>query len=447
MFSPFKDLKVDGFSVEDIEWLQENSVSEGLYIEYKSRLVKQEKIANSIASFANTYGGWYIVGVEASKETNTPTAIPGISLKESRDPLATIREAVKEYLDPTPAFFSSLVMLPSGDVVAVIQIPDGQNKPIISRDGKIYRRVGDATDPVHEKDRAVVDRLVDEGKVLSQKFEDFCTDSRTHCKGEREQPWVNVYIQPYPDWLEPSLPLSQTELDALRCELSKPIEMTFGESTWSSSTNFSAVRTGARSTILSARGGTNLGYNNLLIELVADGWARLHFPLSTFGLFDLAKNCDRIETPDIQKLVQHIDRQDRSFEIPFIHAGNAMVGLMSVVRIYQVWLGEVNKETCFKYRIELDNVWRSVPYADTQEWADFIERCGFHLTTQNNIWQPPRQYNPLRTFTDDSLSLEVQIATQAMVALGLPIDLALSVFTDEIVRHAQAPPNQNHPKT
>lgn len=55
---------------KDIENLKENKVPEGIYIEYKSRMLKSKKnykIAQSLASFANSYGGWYIVGIEEKK--------------------------------------------------------------------------------------------------------------------------------------------------------------------------------------------------------------------------------------------------------------------------------------------------------------------------------------------------------------------------------------------
>ncbi|GHU52304.1 hypothetical protein FACS1894200_12850 [Spirochaetia bacterium] len=76
MFNPFgKNLK----DIQENDLQNLHTVSEGWYIEYKSILPDSKKIAKSIASFANSYGGLYLIGVVADKQTNCAVEFPGVA--------------------------------------------------------------------------------------------------------------------------------------------------------------------------------------------------------------------------------------------------------------------------------------------------------------------------------------------------------------------------------
>ena len=64
-FNPFTKEIHEPLAIDDLSELITRKVAEGLYVEYKSTFQSNEKTARSIASFANSYGGWYIVGIEA----------------------------------------------------------------------------------------------------------------------------------------------------------------------------------------------------------------------------------------------------------------------------------------------------------------------------------------------------------------------------------------------
>ena len=67
IYNPFDKLPGDTLTAEELQKLVENNVAEGYYVEYKSLFVRNEKIGWSISSFANSYGGWYIVGVKTDE--------------------------------------------------------------------------------------------------------------------------------------------------------------------------------------------------------------------------------------------------------------------------------------------------------------------------------------------------------------------------------------------
>jgi hypothetical protein len=78
--------KVDFKEVKDF---CDQQISEGLRIEYKREFPKNEDLAKSVCAFANTEGGIILIGVEANKESNVPTDIPGIGMKKGLEEKVT----------------------------------------------------------------------------------------------------------------------------------------------------------------------------------------------------------------------------------------------------------------------------------------------------------------------------------------------------------------------
>jgi len=150
-YNPFDTPIGEALTASDLQMLISRSVSEGYYVEYKSQMVAKDKIAKSIASFANTYGGWYFIGIEADKLQNIVTNISGFDLSTCPDPIATVREVVKSHITPIPVFFPQVITLTADLLVLVVYIPGEQDTPFITKDGRIYRRVADSSDPVPEK--------------------------------------------------------------------------------------------------------------------------------------------------------------------------------------------------------------------------------------------------------------------------------------------------------
>ena len=109
-FSPFKKSISDPLTSEDLQLLISSSVAEGYFVEYKGVLLAPNKIAKSIASFANTYGGWYIVGVTTDGH-NVAQHIVGFSLDDCHDPIASLRDSIRSGIDPIPVFFSQVVTI------------------------------------------------------------------------------------------------------------------------------------------------------------------------------------------------------------------------------------------------------------------------------------------------------------------------------------------------
>ena len=106
-------------------------VAEGYVIEYKESLPTNRKIAHSLASFANTLGGWHIVGVQAD-ESNVACAIPGLPAEDSAEIISRIRDVASTRVQPTPVFESRMVPVDADRTVLLVYVPSNKEPPFIA---------------------------------------------------------------------------------------------------------------------------------------------------------------------------------------------------------------------------------------------------------------------------------------------------------------------------
>ena len=94
-FTPFDNGYRD-VSAQDLTLLR--NVSEGWYVEYKSELIATRRLAKSLASFANQYGGWLFIGVQEDPDNNAADSFPGIANDQVPEVLETLRNASKDVI-------------------------------------------------------------------------------------------------------------------------------------------------------------------------------------------------------------------------------------------------------------------------------------------------------------------------------------------------------------
>ena len=171
-YSPFdKDIK-DLLS-EDLDVLR--SVNEGWFVEYKREAVKVSAMAKALSAFANTDGGWLFLGVDQARNNDLSVArdFVGIPQDSTEVVLQQLRQAASSSLNPTPYFHTKvlsgpcpIINLASGKSVIVVQIPSSLTAPHVHKDGRIYRRVADGSEPKSETDRFVLDQLWRRGDAI-----------------------------------------------------------------------------------------------------------------------------------------------------------------------------------------------------------------------------------------------------------------------------------------
>ena len=167
-FTPF-DKALDELSAEDLESLRE--VREGWYVEYKSQLPSTRDLAKSLASFANQYGGWLLLGVDEAPNSLTAGTFSGIEDEKLPEVLESLRNAAKDIVRPQAAYQHRVlegpvetIGLSSKRSVVVVRVPEGSDTPYIHNDGRIYIRIGDSSSPIPATDKATFDSLYRRGE-------------------------------------------------------------------------------------------------------------------------------------------------------------------------------------------------------------------------------------------------------------------------------------------
>ena len=202
-YTPF-DKEFDNVLPEDLHTL--NEVHEGWYVEYKSDVPSNRALAKSLSAFANQYGGILFIGISTGSNSNIPNGYPGILSTRVDDACEQIRNASKDLLNP-PVFYTTRTFegpihgigLPNGNSIIAIRVPQGSDTPYVHNDGRIYRRVADASDPTHETDRTTLDLLHDRRRQAHSRLEDRILQTPTVSEYEKDQPYIhfNIFSDPY----------------------------------------------------------------------------------------------------------------------------------------------------------------------------------------------------------------------------------------------------------
>ena len=191
MYNPFNK-PLSEIEYEDLEKLIENNISEGWFVEYKGSFPKNNKIATSIASFANSEGGWYIIGIEEKENESKPSEIIGFDLDDYKKPADKVTNVIKDNIDPIPYFETKLVEIPENKFVLVVQVFEGHDVPYISN-GSVYIRVGETSKPLAIDDRYQFEKLLDKKKSFEKRVNSFM-DNTFFFDEHYSQPYLEFYI-------------------------------------------------------------------------------------------------------------------------------------------------------------------------------------------------------------------------------------------------------------
>lgn len=110
---------------------------EGLMLEFKRDLSSPEKIAREIAAFANTHGGYLLIGVDDDR------SIIGVESYHEQD--FFLQQAALELCDP-PLEFKMEIIPYNGREVLLVYFNESKNKPVyvLNEEGReVYVRLED----------------------------------------------------------------------------------------------------------------------------------------------------------------------------------------------------------------------------------------------------------------------------------------------------------------
>ena len=183
-------------------------LEEGWFVEFKSRCPDSQKLAKSISSFANAYGGLLIIGAEEGAKTRRLEKFMPMSMDMADNTKTKVRQAVEAHLQPPPVFFMKSLELPAISCesidrwILLIHIPKGERAPFLHSNGCVYTRKGDSSSAMPLTDLGLLDRLWSECRYTQEKLKnriDFlCSQS------PRKVPKVELIISAETDYCEES---------------------------------------------------------------------------------------------------------------------------------------------------------------------------------------------------------------------------------------------------
>lgn len=124
----------------DIQKLLEQDDDETFFFEYKNDDVTPKKVIEEISAFANTYGGYILLGIDDNKNISGCT-----KWTEQR-----IHTTIHDSITPIPNFDIKKFKTKDNAIIFVIRIEEGTTPPYITNTGKVYERVSSGSFPIKD---------------------------------------------------------------------------------------------------------------------------------------------------------------------------------------------------------------------------------------------------------------------------------------------------------
>ena len=147
MYSPFRNEQGQPKDLADVTYedlSQLADLEEGYVLEFKRTWNEnvRKKIPKIIASFANSRGGWLVIGIADDDKSVCP--IPRISADFSQ----IFGELCRHHVSPTPRFDARFIVDPANEKqgVVVVQVHEGDFPPYVA-DGVVEIREGSTSGP------------------------------------------------------------------------------------------------------------------------------------------------------------------------------------------------------------------------------------------------------------------------------------------------------------
>ena len=413
MYSPF-DTPPNRLAAADLERLRE--VAEGWFVEYKREVSKAADIAKSISALANTYGGWVFYGVEEkSKDDPVAGAFPGIDASDADASLQRIRQAVAQHMDP-PAHYEARtvhgdgITLPTHRVVICVRVSKSLSAPHVHSTGRIYRRVGDGSEPKPETDRHLLEQLFRRADDLRRDFDDWVGRDPEFSEGESNTPYIRLLMiaDPWGDE-EPWLQTSVTELKPLFAQATGLVGSTPFDTLYTSSRGYVARQTRNNDP-------HNLGLTWRFREsLVSDVYIPLTLYEDTPGT--LAGRLRGYEQAGRFARILRANGYENARVVDLSFLFGVLIG---VIEIQRRLLAAAGWTKPWFIKARLLNAWRTLPFLDVDAVVDALERDGLpvHL---DSIDTAPAGTDP-ETFVevapmDETVDEQVRILLQAMIVM------------------------------
>ena len=384
-YSPF-DKAIQDLQPPDLTILK--NVHEGWYVEYKRQTVNANALAKSLSAFANTYGGWLFIGVqEQSKENAVADKFLGIPEEDVDGILQSLRHSAADHLNPTP-FFNTTVLrgpcsengLAKGRAIIAIEVPQSHTAPHVHKDGRIYRRVADGSEPKPETDRFLLDQLWRRAEPLREMTRKWIEHDPEFSQGEEKMPYVRVLLcvdpwRQHATWLDVHLPEIRRILDS-------------PEIAGMPSVPFDTVHTTAEGLIARQLKGNDPHNYGLTWKIRRDLSCDIILPLPFYVQSDLDELIIEfdgyVNTPLFIRILK-----DYGYPQPRIADLNFLMNILtSVVATYRRLLKLTDADRKFYFKARVLNAWRMVPFVDVETVLNEIKAQGLPMVMDSTVTIP-----------------------------------------------------------
>lgn len=382
---------IDEVKFSDLQGLQSRKVVEGLFVEYKSDFTTPKKTAHSIASLANTHGGWYFVGVR-SDSSNNPQNLDGFDLSTHKKPIEHMRNVIVSNIRPIPLFYSKMIKRPNNRAILLVYVPESYETPHITLDGRIYRRNAEGSDPVHENDRYTIDKLYEKGKKLDAMCARFFVNEFPLNRSQQHQGWLEIYLMIYPPGsLFVTKFTRQRYLENLKVFVNSPTKL-FGKAI-SIGMNFDVVEGSENSVIFRQVVQKEfLRFLTLTFQIFRDGNAKIFIPLQIVAPEFLATK----ETGDfLLRSILNDDDYNRAVTFnesnyTFIDGTKMCTSFICLVGKYIEFLKKEKWRGDLLLHFKVRNCLRNIFWFDHPEYLGYVKTWGPPICLRKEFELPGR---------------------------------------------------------
>lgn len=420
-YNPFnKD--ISELDKEDINNLI-GKVAEGWFVEYKSSFPSSnQKIAHSIASFANTEGGWYIVGIISEPDTNLAKEISPLDLSSNSQPKDKIRNIVTNSINPKPFFESKLINISDNEGVLVVYIAKGEETPYVTNDGRIYERVGEGSDPIYLQNHYSLQKLFERSKEFNLQIEHFSKNPFIKSLDQyQDQCTLEAYFYiPSSYGFEFDHFYSEEFFEEIKKNFTTDVKL-MEEVDASMTFKFDNFYSNSSSYILRYLEPYDPLHLGLTIELFSNGNMKLILPLNEINLIDNEYIPSSYKDSDnLKEFINVLNSQTDMQSLKIIDGFITFLIIMALFNQYCKLLRNNNFKGILKTRLKVLNCNRTILYFDDEEYINFIKVNNLPISLKSVIEIP-------NFLNGDAMSFNLTYGTHALIfvkmaeSLGVPI--------------------------
>lgn len=384
MFSPFQTTFAE-LKTADLGVLRD--VSEGWYVEYKTTVGDVRSVAKSISAFANHHGGWVFYGIKGTKDgSNHAAEFNGIPKTEVPRIQQRISDSVSQHINPSPYFEMKVLdgpdvslKLSATNSLIALRIPSGHRAPYVHSTGRIYRRIGDQSDPVAESDRAVLDMLWDRSRRSRKRLKRSLLKSPELSESESKIVLLTAFL--YTDPIENENIRSAITFDEfvaiMKTDAIPPVDFP--------ATNFFSCAEGyyARQPT-----GNDPIFHTLTWKHLLNGSSIVTCPLQTFWISGWFKNAKLLHYQNCEAFAQVVSDSGHKKDVPIVDL-NPLPSIIAAFLNKQSRLmakGNLPGKLHVKFRVS--GTWRRLPFLDTPQFIKFIEEYGVPIIQESSFMAP-----------------------------------------------------------